>query len=157
MLQKRNGDRAAALRSGPGLEYNFLFFNLNDLGGEESADDIAKKQAWFQDLQFRQAVSAAIDREGIVRLVYDGRATPYVETVGRETSLWADSAIPHPARSLEHCAAAVESPRDFPGTRTGSCLIPRAPVEFSIITSSSNTQRMKMATMIQDDLSASSA
>ena len=60
---------------GAGLEYNFLFFNLNDLGAK-NLPDIAKKQAWFQDLRFRQAVSAAIDREGIVRLVYSGRATP---------------------------------------------------------------------------------
>src|SRR5205814_485552 len=42
---------------GPSLEYNFLVFNLNDLGPKK-LDDVAKKQAWFGDLGFRQAVSA---------------------------------------------------------------------------------------------------
>src|SRR5260370_32145529 len=54
---------------GPSLEYNFLVFNLNDLSTKK-LDAIAGKQAWFRDLKFRQAVSAAIDRDSIVRLVY---------------------------------------------------------------------------------------
>ena len=41
---------------GAGLEYNFLFFNLNDLSSK-SLPEIARKQAWFQDVRFRQAVS----------------------------------------------------------------------------------------------------
>ena len=50
---------------GPSLEYNFLLFNLNDLSGKK-LDSIARKQLWFQDLGFRQAYSAAIDRDSIV-------------------------------------------------------------------------------------------
>src|ERR1700722_19140291 len=74
-LQKEQGTRGYHLDDlGPGLEYNFLFFNLNDLGGK-NLPDIAKKQPWFQDVRFRQAASAAIDRDGIVRLVYAGRST----------------------------------------------------------------------------------
>jgi len=60
---------------GPSLEYNFLVFNLNDLSSK-NLSKIAAKQAWFQDLKFRLAVSSAIDREGIVKLVYSGRAVP---------------------------------------------------------------------------------
>src|SRR5580693_7647834 len=33
---------------GPGLEYNFLLLNLNDLGGKK-LDEVATKQAWFRD------------------------------------------------------------------------------------------------------------
>jgi len=61
--------------AGPGLEYNFLFFNLNDLG-EKDSPEMARKQKWFREVKFRQAVSAAVDREAIVRLVYQGRGTP---------------------------------------------------------------------------------
>src|ERR1700684_395728 len=72
VLQKQQGTKGYHLDDlGPGLEYNFLFFNLNDLGAK-NLPEIAKKQSWFQDLRFRQAVSAAIDRDGIVRLVYGG-------------------------------------------------------------------------------------
>ena len=137
---------------GAGLEYNFLFFNLNDLGAK-NLPDIAKKQAWFQDLRFRQAVSAAIDREGIVRLVYAGRATPLWNQGTPGNKLWDDPAIPHPARSLEHARELLKS-AGFSWNKDGALLDARgAPVEFSILTSSSNAQRMKMATIIQDDLS----
>jgi len=56
----------------PGLEYNFLFFNLNDLS-EKAPAEMARKQSWFRSEKFRLAVSLAIDREAIVRLVYEGR------------------------------------------------------------------------------------
>jgi peptide/nickel transport system substrate-binding protein len=137
---------------GAGLEYNFLLFNLNDLG-EKNLPDIARKQAWFQDLRFRQAVSAAIDREGIVRLAYSGRATPLWNQGTPGNKLWADSAIPHPARSLEHARQLLQS-AGFSWNKDGALLDSHGtPVEFSILTSSSNAQRMKMATIIQDDLS----
>src|SRR5437763_1092107 len=57
---------------GPGLEYNFLFFNLNDVGTKISPE-VARRQEWFRDVRFRQAVSAVVDRQAIVRLVYQGR------------------------------------------------------------------------------------
>ena len=37
---------------------------------------MAAHQAWFRRLAFRQAVSAAIDRDALVRLAYLGFATP---------------------------------------------------------------------------------
>ena len=76
VLSRDQGNRNYELfDAGPGLEYTFLFFNQNNLAEKESAA-IVRKQAWFRQLPFRQAVSLAIDREGIVRLVYRGRATP---------------------------------------------------------------------------------
>jgi peptide/nickel transport system substrate-binding protein len=66
---------------GPGLEYNFLLFNLNDLGGKK-LDEVSGRQAWFRDLRFRQAISAAIDRQSIVRLVYGARGAALWGNVG---------------------------------------------------------------------------
>jgi peptide/nickel transport system substrate-binding protein len=57
---------------GPSLEYNFLLFNLNDLSGKK-LDEVSGKQIWFRDLKFREAISAAVDRDSIVRLVYGAR------------------------------------------------------------------------------------
>jgi peptide/nickel transport system substrate-binding protein len=137
---------------GPGLEYNFLFFNLNDLGPTNSPE-IAKKQVWFQDLKFRQAVSAAIDRDGIVRLVYGGRATPLWGHVTPGNKLWLDANIPHPPRSLDHARQLLQSD-GFSWKGDGTLVDSRGnAVEFSILTSASNAQRVKMATIIQDDLS----
>jgi hypothetical protein len=59
---------------GAGLDYTFLFFNLNDVDAAK-LPAVARKQAWFKQTAFRQAVSAAVDRAGMVKLVYQGRAT----------------------------------------------------------------------------------
>src|SRR5207253_11159126 len=85
---------------GPSLEYNFLVFNLNDLSVKK-LNSIAGKQAWFRDLKFRQAVSAAIDRDSIVRLVYGSRGTALWGNVGPGNKLWANQQISHPQRSIE--------------------------------------------------------
>jgi peptide/nickel transport system substrate-binding protein len=152
VLQKQQSVKGYHLDDlGSGLEYNFLFFNLNDLASK-GLPEIAKKQAWFQDLRFRQAVSAAIDRDGIVRLVYSGRAAPIWDQVTPGNKLWVYDKIVHPARSLEHARELLQS-AGF-SWNSGALVDPHGnPVEFSILTSSSNAQRMKMATIIQDDLS----
>jgi peptide/nickel transport system substrate-binding protein len=137
---------------GPGLEYNFLFFNLNDLASKD-LPQIEAKQAWFRDVRFRQAVSAAIDREAIVRLVYGGRAAPLWGPVTPGDKLWIDNSIPHPPQSLERARELLKT-AGFTWNAAGALIGPRGkPVEFSILTTSSNAQRSKMATLIQDDLS----
>ena len=137
---------------GPGLEYNFLFFNLNDLAAK-NLSQISRKQVWFQNVGFRQAVSAAIDRDGIVRLVYGGRATPLWSQVTPGNKLWVNSALPHPPRSLDHARELLKS-AGFSWKSDGTLVDSHSnPVEFSILTSSSNAERMKIATIVQDDLS----
>jgi peptide/nickel transport system substrate-binding protein len=136
---------------GAGLEYNFLFFNLNDLSSK-SLPEISRKQLWFQDVRFRQAVSAAIDRDSLVRLVYGGRAAPLWTQVTPGNKLWIDPQIPHPTRSLDRSRELLKS-AGFSWKSDGSLIDPHgAAVEFSILTSSSNEQRVKIATLVQDDL-----
>jgi peptide/nickel transport system substrate-binding protein len=136
---------------GPSLEYNFLLFNLNDLGTKK-LDGVSKKQAWFRDLKFRQAISAAVDRESIVNLVYGARGTALWGNVGPGNKLWINQAIPHPVRSIERARELLRS-AGYRWNSTGLLLDASGqPVEFSIITSSSNSQRMKMAILLQDDL-----
>jgi peptide/nickel transport system substrate-binding protein len=136
---------------GAGLEYNFLFFNLNDLKSK-NLPDVAKKQAWFQDVRFRQAASAAIDRPGIARLIYGGRATPLWSQVTPGNKLWIDDSLPRPPRSLDRARALLKS-AGFAWRPDGALMDSQEnAVEFSILTSASNAQRSKMATIIQDDL-----
>lgn len=137
---------------GPSLDYNFLVFNLNDLQSK-NLDSLTVKQSWFQDLNFRKAVSAAIDRDAIVKLVYAGRGAPLWGNVSPSNRFWVDQALPHPPRSVDNARQLLKS-AGFSWNANGALLDQKGrPVEFSIITSSSNTQRTKMATLIQDDLS----
>ena len=141
--------------AGPGLEYNFLFFNLNDLGEKPSAD-FTRKQEWFRNVKFRQAVSAAVDRDAIVRLVYQGRGSALWGPVTPGNRRWVNAAIPHAPRSLERARTLLkEAGFSWSTAANGETTLfdPEGkPVEFSILTSSSNADRTKMATLIQDDL-----
>ncbi|HXO87596.1 MAG TPA: ABC transporter substrate-binding protein [Candidatus Acidoferrales bacterium] len=152
VLEKQQSSRHYHLDDlGAGLEYNFLFFNLNDLSSK-SLPEIVRKQAWFQDVRFRQAVSAAIDRDSLVRLVYGGRAAPLWTQVTPGNKLWIDPAIPHATRSLDRSRELLKS-AGFSWKPDGTLVDARGSVvEFSILTSSSNQQRVKIATLIQDDL-----
>jgi peptide/nickel transport system substrate-binding protein len=153
LLSREQGRTGTQLLDmGPSLEYNFLVFNLNDLSSRK-LEAVARKQAWFGDLKFRQAVSTAVDRESIVRLVYGMRGAALWGNVGPGNKLWVNEGIPHPHRSLETARESLKL-AGYSWTQAGNLLDPAGqPVEFSIITSSANTQRMKMATLLQDDLS----
>ena len=136
---------------GPGLEFLFLFFNMNHLEATKSPE-ITAKQAWFRDLQFRQAVSLAMDRKGMARLVYDGRATPIWGNVTPGNKLWLNTNLPHPERSLEQAKTLLQS-AGFSWNASGALLdAQKRPVTFTILVSSSNAQRTKLATIAQDDL-----
>jgi len=150
--QQRNYTMADA---GPGLEYNFLFFNLNDLG-EKSSADLSRKQKWFRDVKFRQAISNAVDRDAIVRLVYHGRGAALWGPVTAGNGRWVNTSIPHAPRSLGRARALLkEAGFSFTTASNGESTLVDSdskPVEFTILTSSSNADRTKMATLIQDDL-----
>ena len=143
------------LDAGPGLEYNFLFFNLSD-AGEKASPELQRKQKWFREVKFRQAVSAAVDREAIVRLVYQGRGAALWGLVAPGNRRWGNEKLAHPARSLERARTLLKE-AGFSwssGPNGESTLLDSGgkPVEFSILTSSSNADRAKMAALLQDDL-----
>jgi peptide/nickel transport system substrate-binding protein len=141
--------------AGPGLEYNFLFFNLND-AGEKTSPELQRNQKWFREVKFRQAVSAAVDREAIVRLVYQGRGAALWGLVAPGNRRWGNEKLPHPARSLDRARTLLKDGgfSSSTGPNGESTLLDSdgKPVEFSILTSSSNADRAKMAALIQDDL-----
>ncbi len=151
LLEKDEKAREFTLRDlGAGPEYNFLFFNLNPSGSVPAA--VAANQAWFRDAGFRKAISLAVDRAAMVRLVYGGRATALATHVTPGIRLWRDAAIQPPVRSLDDARkslAAAGFREDASRTlRDKSGRV----VEFTILVSSSNRQRAQMASMIQQDL-----
>jgi peptide/nickel transport system substrate-binding protein len=145
------GDRYRVTDAGPGLEYNFLVFNLTATPAGAGAA-VARKRSWFRQEDFRHAMSAAIDRDAIVKLVYRGRGEPLWGPVTRGNAAWRNEALPRPARSI---ARARELLRKAGFTwRADGTLVDSAdtPVEFSILVSSSRPARPQMATVIQSDL-----
>lgn len=152
LLAKDAKAKGECLRDlGPGLEIQFLVFNQNQL-------DLAKfhelidKQAWFRDLKFRQAVSLAMDRKGMARLVYAGKATPIWGNVSPGNKLWMNTSLAHPERSIEEARKLLQS-AGYAWDGSGVLVDPqKKPVAFSILVSASNAQRSKLAALAQDDL-----
>ncbi len=125
--------------AGPGFEWSFLCFNL------------ARPGVWGR-AAFRRAVSAAIDREAIVRLVYLGYASPLGAPVAAGNRPWIDGRLAATACSLE-AARHLLAQDGFHWTGSGALLGPEGKeVGFSIIASSNNPERAEMATLIQADL-----
>lgn len=141
--------------AGPGLEYNFLFFNLNE-SGPKTSPEAARRLSWFQNVKFRQAVSAAIDRQGIVRLVYQGKGAALWGPVTPGNRRWANTELKHLPQSADRARELLKQ-GGFSWTADSNgaqVLVDQGgkAVEFSILTSSSNADRTKMATLVSDDL-----
>jgi len=153
LLEEEQATRDYQLHDlGPGLEYSFLFFNLNDGLAEKGLTEVAHKQAWFRETAFRQAISASLDRAGIARLVYRGRAVPLVTHVTPGNKLWLDKSLQAADRALQR-ARGLLTAVGFKWGQDGYLVDERGqPVGFSLLTSSSNTVRRQISTIIQDDL-----
>lgn len=152
MLQAKGSTAGYMLQdAGPSLEWTFLFFNMNDLS-KKNLPQIADRQKWFSNTGFRQAISFAVDREGIVRLVYQGRATSIWSPVTPGNKQWYDQQLKRPGRSLDQARQILRN-AGFSWNSDGALLdSSNRPVEFSLIVSSSNAERSKISTIIQDDL-----
>ncbi len=136
----------AAIDAGPTLDSEFLWFNESQRGDIPDA-----KREWFQSAAFRRAISLAINRADLSRVVYRGHASPAAGLESPANKLWFNTALkPDP---FDPAAATNELSRD--GFRLDKGVLRDRhgnPVEFSIITNAGSKTREQMATMIQQDL-----
>lgn len=144
-LQKE--DSNVTRNAGAGLDSDHIWFN--QVPGAPLPE---YKKAWFRTTEFRRAVSAAINRDDICRIVFAGYAKPAYGPVSPANRFWFNSALPAPKydpqgalRLLTQAGFrfAKDELRDKEGNR----------VEFTLVTNSGNAVREKMAAMIQQDLS----
>lgn len=112
----------------------------------------AYKKAWFTSTNFRRAVSEAINREDIARIVFHGHARPAVGPVSPANKFWFNAKLqPHP---FDQKSALQRLAQDGFHLQDGTLRDHGGhAVEFSVITNAGNKARERMATMIQQDLS----
>jgi peptide/nickel transport system substrate-binding protein len=153
LLQREGAGHGYRLQDlGPGLEYNFIFFNLNTDVGEKGFPLVARRQRWFRMTSFRQAISASLDRAGMVRLAFQGRGAPLRSQVTPGNRLWVDPVLESPRRSLPRARELLRGV-GFSWTNAGKLVDDQGvPVAFSLLSSASNSTRMRLAAILQQDL-----
>jgi peptide/nickel transport system substrate-binding protein len=132
--------------AGPSLDSDFMWFNQ-----VASAPIPEYKRVWFRSTNFRRAVSEAINRDDLSRVVYNGHAQPAVGPVSPANKSWFNSHLRpeahNPQAALQRLKADGFHMQD--GTlfdKSGN------PVEFSIVTNAGNKPRERMSVLIQEDL-----
>ncbi len=132
--------------AGPSLDSEQMWFN--QVAGAPIA---GYKLAWFQSRNFRRAISSAINRADLCKVVYNGHAQPAVGPVSPANKFWFDSRL-QPVRFDPSAALQLLKQDGF--QLSGGVLHDRGghAVVFSIVTNAGNRARERMATMIQQDL-----
>jgi peptide/nickel transport system substrate-binding protein len=142
-------DQVAGARDlGPSLEGEQMWFNQ-----VADADIPPYRRAWFRSRNFRNAVSLAIRRGDVCRVVYHGHASPAVGPFPAANLFWFDANLKPRTPDLDGARRLLAAD----GFRQdGHGLVDREghPVEFSLITNSGNRARERVGAMIQQDLAA---
>lgn len=132
--------------AGPSLDSEQLWFN-----------EVAKapipdyKKAWFRSADFRRAISEAINREDLSRIVYHGHAQPAAGPFSPSNRFWFNGKLKPLAYDSDAALKALQGAgfRLENGTlkdKAGNAVV------FSIITNAGSKPRERMAVLIQDDL-----
>src|SRR6202035_1963171 len=132
--------------AGPSLDSEQLWFNE-----VAKAPLPAYKKNWFRSANFRRAISEAINREDLSRVVFHGHAQPAVGPFSPANKFWFNARLKPQTYSPDAALKALQS-EGF--RRENGALKDKDgnEVVFSIITNSGNKYRERMATMIQEDL-----
>jgi len=133
--------------AGASLDSEFLWFNQ-----VANAPIPAYKRSWFRSASFRRAVSGAINRDDLSRVVFNGHAQPAFGPVSPANKFWFNSRLHSELYKPEAALQRLQGDgfRLQDGTlrdKDGNA------VEFSIVTNAGNKYRERMAVLIQEDLS----
>ncbi|MFN7972127.1 MAG: ABC transporter substrate-binding protein [Acidobacteriota bacterium] len=111
------------------------------------------KLAWFRDDRFRQAVSYAINREGIIRSVFYGLGVPLYSGTTQGNKVWYNPEVKKYAYDLEMAKKLLDEAGYKDGNGDGVREDPKGhPIEFSMNTNKGNEAREKMGNIIKEDL-----
>ena len=140
-------DPAMAHDAGASLDSEEMWFNQ-----VANSPLPSYKKAWFSSTNFRRAISEAINREDLARIVFHGHARPAVGPVSPANKFWFNAKLQ--AHPFDQKSALQRLSQDGFHLQDG-VLRDRDghAVEFSVITNAGNKYRERMATMIQQDLS----
>lgn len=128
---------------GPSLSYNFLQFNLRDSRG--------RPHPILADRELRRALSMLVDRQALVRSVWDSLAMVGLGPFPRALSV-ADTMVPQLGYDPARAGAILDSlgwrDSDGDGVRDRG----GRPLAISVLAPTSSAFRLRMAVLLQDQL-----
>ncbi|MFL6466568.1 MAG: ABC transporter substrate-binding protein [Pyrinomonadaceae bacterium] len=153
-LKQVNG-ATKAYDSGPGLNTDHLWFNLNSAKKTGESLENTPKFRWFNDKRFRQAVAHAVDRDSIASSTFQDLATPLSGFVPAGDKPWLSSSLPRIEYSEDRAEDLLTEAGFTEKTVDGQPALFDSEgnrVEFTIIVNAENEPRKLMAAVIQEDL-----
>jgi peptide/nickel transport system substrate-binding protein len=132
--------------AGPSLDSEQLWFN--EVGKSPIP---GYKKNWFRSANFRRAISEAINRDDLSRVVFHGHAQPAVGPFSTANKFWFNSKLKPQTYSPDAALKALQD-EGFRMENGGLKDKDGNAVVFSIITNAGNKYRERMAVLIQDDL-----
>ncbi len=137
---------------GPNTGTMYISMNMNnrkDESGKYYVDP--KKQVWFQDKNFRQAVDYAIDRENMIFNIANGLAEPLF-TPETLNSIFLNKELKGYGRNLEKSKELLKK-SGFKWDKAGHLIDKFGNhVEFDLYTNAGNTEREAIGVMVKQDL-----
>ncbi len=137
---------------GPNTGTMYISMNMNnrkDENGKYYVDP--KKQVWFQDKNFRQAVDYAIDRENMIFNIANGLAEPLF-TPETLNSIFLNKELKGYGRNLEKSKELLKK-SGFSWDKAGHLIDKFGNhVEFDLYTNAGNTEREAIGVMVKQDL-----
>ena len=137
---------------GPNTGTMYISMNMNnrkDENGKYYVDP--KKQVWFQDKNFRQAVDYAIDRENMIFNIANGLAEPLF-TPETLNSIFLNKELKGYGRNLEKSKELLKK-SGFKWDKAGHLIDKFGNhVEFDLYTNAGNTEREAIGVMVKQDL-----
>jgi peptide/nickel transport system substrate-binding protein len=136
-----------AYNLGPGWGFNYLGFNLNPNSKiNRNLIDL------FQKVEFRRAVSHAVDRQRIADDVFFGLARPIYSPVSPANTLFFDPNVPKFEYDPEKAKTLLTGLGLRDGNGNGTLEWKGEEVRFNILTNTENNVRKQMGTILTDDL-----
>lgn len=147
----KNGD-FYLYNMGPSTSTTFLTFNLNNRKNKEGKYYVEpKKQAWFQDKNFRSAIDWAIDRDDLVLNIFSGFASPlYSAEAPNSIFLNKNIAKGHP-KNIDYAKKLLKESGFYLKDKILYDKFNNK-VEFELLTNAGNTQREAIGVSIKEDL-----
>ena len=141
-------------RRGPGFGTTFLTFNVNPGAGPAGQPFVRPEaRAWFETLEFRQAVAHSVDRAAIVEETLGGLGYPQWSSISPATGDFHNSDVRRYERDLDAANALLDglgwTDTDGDGVREDGA---GNPIAFTLATNEGNTVREQATRIIAEGM-----